>query len=181
MLENLIFSGSGLSYLTPAFVMVCLLALVPVDSGVHAVFRPAGVLVHELLHLTVGLITFARPTSFSVIPKREGKKIVLGSVGFANLNWMNAWLTALAPLLVIPFLLVGAEWRISQIGAHVQWWDALVWLGATVLLQNCLPSGADWRLALISWPILCVLASAFVVYGWAHDWSFLFAWSSVAS
>ena len=180
-MENLIFSEGGLSYLAPAFVLLCLLPLVPVNSGFHVVFRSLGVTVHELLHLIVGLITFARPTSFSIIPKKVGKKIVLGSVGFTNLNWTNAWLTALAPLLVIPFLFVGAEWRINQFGAVVQWWDALVWLGATVLLQNCLPSGADWRLALISWPVLCVLASGFVLYGWAHDWSFLLALSNVAS
>ena len=44
----------------------------------------------EAVHGLVGLLLFAKPRSFSIVPKRQGDTWVLGSVGFTNLNIWNA-------------------------------------------------------------------------------------------
>lgn len=127
-----------------------------------------GVLVHEMLHLVVGLVTMARPTSMSLIPRTEAGRLVLGSVGFVGLTWLNAWITALAPLLVLPMAYGLANWRLSHGVQHVQWWDMLIWVVLAPQWLNCWPSRADWKLVLISWPLIGLFAVAIVVWFWAR-------------
>lgn len=79
-----------------------------------------GVLVHEMLHFIVGLVTMARPSSMSLVPRTEGGRLVLGSVGFVGLNWLNAWITALAPLLAFPIIYWLASWRLTEGPQHFQ-------------------------------------------------------------
>jgi hypothetical protein len=63
-------------------------------------FIPATFL-HELTHFIVGLITFAKPTNFNLLPKKEGDSYVLGNVNFENINFFNALFTGIAPVLLI--------------------------------------------------------------------------------
>ncbi|VVP32222.1 hypothetical protein [Pseudomonas fluorescens] len=92
---------------------------------------------HEKLHFAVGLLTMARPTSMSLIPVNEAGRLVLGSVGFVALNWMNAWVTALAPLLALPLVYGVASWRLSFGSQHFQWVDLLIWLLIAPQYLNC--------------------------------------------
>lgn len=66
-----------------------------------ALFHLPGTILHELAHFFVGLILFAKPIGFSLIPKKEGKLLTLGSVSFININFFNAIPTAFAPLLLL--------------------------------------------------------------------------------
>jgi hypothetical protein len=64
-----------------------------------------GVVLHELMHFLVGLILFAKPVSFSLIPQRSNNGWQFGSVSFKGLTLLNA-----APVAYAPFLLIGVAW-----------------------------------------------------------------------
>lgn len=177
---NLIFS-STICYLVPVLVTALLMRSIQSPVLLMSVLRFIGVLVHELLHLMVGTLMLAQPMSISLIPRREGNQIVLGSVAFKRLTWMNAWATALAPLLVVPGLFAIADWRLTYGARNITWGDLCWWILAAPLLLNCWPSRTDWRLVLISWPIICLGLLGATAYAWSQDLSFLLAWSSVAS
>lgn len=176
-----LFFASATSYLIPVLVVALLMRFLQSPVLLMSALRFIGVLVHELLHLMVGTITLAQPTRITFIPRREGNQIVLGSVTFKRLTWMNAWATTLAPLLVVPGLLAFADWRLTYGSRHITWGDLCWWILAGPLLLNCWPSRRDWRLVLISWPIICLCLLGVTAYAWSQELSFLLAWSSVAS
>jgi hypothetical protein len=64
-----------------------------------------GVVLHELMHLVVGVVLLAKPTSMNLIPRRQGNAWLFGSVSFAGLNTFNA-----APVAYAPLLLLGVAW-----------------------------------------------------------------------
>jgi len=66
-------------------------------------FLPATIL-HELAHLLVGIVTFAMPTKFSLIPKKDVDGYKLGSVDLKNINFFNAFPIGIAPLLLLVIL-----------------------------------------------------------------------------
>jgi len=75
-----------------------------------------GTIAHELMHFTLGLLFFAKPIFFSLIPKKSNSGgYTLGSVSFNNINFINALPVSLAPLLLIPislyllFLSIGSD------------------------------------------------------------------------
>jgi hypothetical protein len=70
----------------------------------YIIINLPGTLLHELMHFIIGLISLARPTNFSIIPKRKDGYITFGYVGFNNIRWYNAFPTGMAPLLIIPFI-----------------------------------------------------------------------------
>jgi hypothetical protein len=64
-----------------------------------------GVVMHELMHLLVGVVLLARPVSLNLIPRRVGNQWQFGSVSFSGLTIFNA-----APVAYAPLLLLGAAW-----------------------------------------------------------------------
>jgi hypothetical protein len=101
-------------------------------------------LMHETAHLTVALLTGGRPSSFSIWPRREGNRWVLGSVS-AVPTVISAAPTALAPLgwLVIGYYLL-------------EFWDSRpVWIPEYLIVvilyactAACTPSWQDLRVAI---------------------------------
>jgi len=110
-----------------------------------------GTVGHEALHLGAGWAFRARPTSFSIFPKREGDRWVLGSVGFTNLNIWNA-----APVAFAPILLAGIGWLVFQFwtqpaftaGEYVSW-IVSGYVVATCLF-SCMPSSTDIKVGALS-------------------------------
>ncbi len=106
-----------------------------------------GTILHELLHFCVGLILGARPVAFSLIPRRAGKRWILGSVSFARITLFNAAPTAFAPLLMLPVAWVlFADWMLPAFwaGAYGIW---LVWGYLTACCLLCsMPSWVDIKL-----------------------------------
>ncbi len=178
-LENFVLANP-VGYLAPMLVMAFVVRVLPPRSLAASLLRSVGVLSHELSHFVVGYLTRARPVGMTLIPRREGNQIILGSVEFERLTWANAWATALAPLLALPALYALASWRTNQVGG-LAFEDLAWWTLAGPIILHCWPSRADWRIALISWPILWLGLLSTVLYVWNHDLSFLLAWSSVAS
>jgi hypothetical protein len=145
-------------YLAPSLVLAGVLHFVGRRHDFVILFYLAGTLCHELAHFGVGLLTLARPRSFSVVPRRKGNEWLLGEVEFANLRWYNAAPTALAPVLILAIPLAVALWRVAMPWSF-HWTDAAIALLLAPQFLSFWPSRQDWLLALASWPYL-VLASA---------------------
>jgi len=60
-----------------------------------------GVVMHELMHLLVGLLLLAKPVKFNLVPQRAGNQWQFGSVSFTGLTILNAAPVAYAPLLLL--------------------------------------------------------------------------------
>jgi hypothetical protein len=125
-----------------------------------------GTLCHELCHWLVGHLLNGRPVHFTVIPKREGRGWVLGSVGLGNLRWYNAFFIGLAPLLLLPVAYGIFLWRLGH-QPTFGWPEA----GALFLLANLLfgamPSWPDLRIAARS-PIGWLLLAGALLWGWRN-------------
>ncbi len=152
-----------LFYLAPS---LCLAAAIWVLSQRYVVFtllQLPGTLCHELAHFLAGLLTFARPVSLSIIPRREGNRYRLGEVKLANARWYNSALTALAPLglALIPWwiavLRTRGDWHFTPLDA------GLAFLLAPQFLA-CWPSLTDWKLAMRSWPLVLIAAACWYFY-----------------
>jgi hypothetical protein len=147
-----------LVYLLPSLGLAVVIHILSRLHAVFLLFVLAGTAVHELMHFLVAALTNARPVSFSVLPRRQGRSWILGSVGCANIRWYNAMLVGFAPLLVLAVPLAVAAWRTRD---GLAWNRDDVWIAMLLAPQflSCLPSTADLRMACHSWPIALVLAS----------------------
>lgn len=123
-----------------------------------------GTLCHEACHWVVGALLKGRPTHFTVLPRREGRGFVLGSVGFGNLRWYNAFFIGLAPLLLLPLAYGIFLWRLGG-NPELGWPEAAVMFLLANLLFGSLPSWQDLRIAARS-PIGWLLLSGLLVWGW---------------
>jgi hypothetical protein len=110
-----------------------------------------GTFAHEALHLIVGLVVNAKPTSFSIIPKRQKNCWVLGSVGFRNLNIWNSAPTAFASLLLAwGAWIVFREWTQPAFrGEHYLSWLVSGYVAAVGLFSS-VPSHIDIRMGVLS-------------------------------
>lgn len=122
-----------------------------------------GTCCHELCHWLMGKLLNAEPVRFTVIPRREGRGFILGSVGFANLRWYNAFFVGLAPLLLLPLAYGLFLWRLDAKPSLGGPEAAMVFLLAN-LLFGALPSGQDLRIAARS-PIGWLLLAAGLGWG----------------
>ncbi len=124
-----------------------------------------GTSLHELSHYFAGLILNAKPTSFSVWPRRslEGG-YTMGSVGFRNIKFYNAIPASLAPLslLYIGYLLNQYFFplMIPTFGNYL-----IYLLMQTIIIENAIPSRADFRIA-FSHPLGILLYGALFYYIW---------------
>jgi hypothetical protein len=130
-----------------------------------------GVVLHELAHLTIGTLLFARPAGFSIFPTRgrivdargiETTHWTLGSVDFRRINSVNALPVGLAPLSLAGLAYVlYRHWFtwFPNTGASTLSMYAVIY----ILLYNSVPSGRDLRVAFRPGSCLLYLAvGAFV-------------------
>ncbi|OGA17016.1 MAG: hypothetical protein A3I63_08425 [Betaproteobacteria bacterium RIFCSPLOWO2_02_FULL_66_14] len=77
---------------------------------IHFIVTWPATVMHELSHLLIALVTLARPTGMSVLPRRVDGAIELGRVTVKKANALNASLVALAHLvlLALPYALYAA-------------------------------------------------------------------------
>jgi hypothetical protein len=117
-------------------------------GGIVVIFiwNLVGVVLHELCHFVAGTLLFARPTGFTIIPRRQENGYRLGAVSFNGLNAFNSLPVALAPLgLIAAAFLVFHYWTewfaptlVSTLGMY---------LALFVLIYNSLPSWQDLKIA----------------------------------
>lgn len=128
-----------------------------------------GVLAHELWHWIAGVITAGKPFNLSLWPRKEGKSYVLGSVSFRNITWFNGVFIGLAPVMnLLSFYLLAS---------NVHLFDELsileliaLWYLMACLLLSSVPSPADYKVALSSWPLIPLIAIAFLFFDFSWHW-----------
>lgn len=133
------------------FIMVALLLFLDRQSWrgglpVILIWNLLGVLLHELAHLLVGALLLAKPSAFSLIPRRHEGGVQLGSVSFKRLNAFNSLPVGLAPL----GLIVAAfhafqhwpEWFVPSLFSTVG-----MYVVSFVLIYNAVPSRQDLKIA----------------------------------
>ena len=147
-----------LVYLIPSAALAFLIRLLAGTHPVFFLFTVAGTICHELAHFCVGLLTGARPTALTVIPRRVGKHWELGSVTLTRVRWYNAAPAALAPFLIILLPLAVAWWR-TRPGWTFQPLDLALAFALAPQFLSFWPSGGDWRIALRSWPYLFIIGA----------------------
>jgi hypothetical protein len=153
-----------LVYLVPSAALAFLIRLLAGTHPIFFLFTVAGTICHELAHYCVGLLTGARPTSLTVIPRRLSKDGArshweLGSVTLTRVRWYNAAPAALAPFLIIllPFVVA---WLRTAPGWRFQLADLLIAFALAPQFLSFWPSAVDWRIALRSWPYLLIIGAA---------------------
>lgn len=128
-----------------------------------------GTFCHEVCHWVTGRLMNGQPVRFTVIPHREGRGYVLGSVHFANLRWYNAFFVGLAPLVMLPMAYCLFLWRLGARPA-IGWPEAAMVFLLANLVFGSIPSRQDVRIAARS-PIGWLLLAGGL--GWAglemHD------------
>jgi len=148
-------------YLIPSAALAFLIRLLAGSHPVFFLFTVAGTICHELAHFCIGLLTGARPTSLTVIPRRVGRHWELGSVTLTRVRWYNAAPAALAPVLIILLPFAVAWWR-TRPGWSFQPLDLALAFALAPQFLSFWPSGGDWRIAVRSWPYLFIIGAA----GW---------------
>lgn len=130
---------------------LCLLRWARHSGWGIALLTLIGTICHEALHALVGWLVNAKPTSFSILPRRRQNCWVLGSVGFRNLTIWNAAPAAFAPLLLawVAWLVFG-HWMqpAFQHGYYLRWLGA-GYLTAVALFSS-VPSHIDLRMGAAS-------------------------------
>ena len=156
--------GLFLAYLAGLAAMLWLLKQARRSFWLISLVALPGTLCHELCHWLVGTLLNGRPVRFTVIPRREGRGFVLGSVALANLRWYNAFFIGLAPLLLLAAAYGIFQWRL---GGHplLGWTEAGVVFLLANLLFGAVPSGPDLRIAARS-PIGWLLLAGLLGWGW---------------
>jgi len=153
--------------------MLCYTALLGARAtpwGLAALAFP-GTAAHELAHFIIGFILRAKPSGFSLWPKRSGKGWRLGEVRFRRITLLNGVFIALAPMLLLPLgwvcliHLAVPAWRTQ----HWISWLTTGYLCATLLYAS-VPSLTDIKVGarslllylsvmILCWMILLVLPS----------------------
>lgn len=151
-------NGDIFLYLLPSAALAVVIRALARSHPFFFLFTVLGTICHELAHFLAGLLTGARPASFTVIPRRVGQHWELGSVMLTRVRWYNAAPAALAPLLVILLPLAVASWR-TRPGWTFQPVDLAIAFALAPQFLSFWPSGGDWKLAARSWPYLVIIAA----------------------
>ena len=120
-----------------------------------------GTLCHEMSHLACAKLTGARVNNFTLIPKRNGNRIVLGTVSLCSVNAFNAVPIALAPLgLLVVATMVFSHWYKLFPNAFAS--TMVRYIVTYLLIYNSLPSRQDMRMAL-NWRSILLYGTLLIV------------------
>jgi hypothetical protein len=156
--------GPALPYLVALAVALWLLSQARRSFWLMSLVALPGTICHELCHWLMGKLLNGQPVRFTVIPHREGRGMVLGSVTFAHLRWYNAFFVGLAPLLLLLVAYALFRWRLGA-QPTLGWREALMILLLANLLFGAVPSWQDLRIAArspVGW--LLLIGGAFWVW-----------------
>jgi hypothetical protein len=106
-----------------------------------------GTLLHELAHFFIALVLNGRPTSFTILPRRQGDMWVFGSVEITNSQWYNALPIAMAPLLLFLAAYFLDRWYIAMPIEKTLWSDFGYLMALVILVENAIPSTQDFKVA----------------------------------
>ena len=155
--------GVLLGYLAGMAAMLWLLNQARRSFWLFSLMALPGTVCHEFCHWMVGSLLNGRPVHFTVLPRREGRGFVLGSVALANLRWYNAFFIGLAPMLLLPTAYGLFLWRLSR-NPVIGWPEAGIIFLLANLVFGSMPSWQDLRIAARS-PIGWLLLAGSLVWG----------------
>ncbi len=156
--------GVQLAYLAGFAGMLWLLNQARRSFWLFSLLVLPGTFCHELCHWGLGHLLGGRPRRFTVLPRREGRGWVLGSVTLWNLRLHNAFFIGMAPLLLLPLAYVILVWRLGG-NPRFGWPEAgMVYLLAN-LVFGAIPSRQDLKIAAKS-PIGWLLLAGLLAWGW---------------
>ncbi len=156
--------GAALAYLAGMAAALWLLNQAKRSFWLFSLLVLPGTFCHELCHWLAGHLLNGRPVHFTVLPRREGRGLVLGAVTLSNLRWYNAFFIGLAPLVLLPAAYGLLLWRLG--GKPTLGWPevAMVFLLANLVFGS-VPSWQDLRVAARS-PIGWLLLAGGLAWGW---------------
>jgi hypothetical protein len=156
--------GAALAYLAGMAAALWLLNQAKRSFWLFSLLVLPGTFCHELCHWLAGHLLNGRPVHFTVLPRREGRGLVLGAVTLSNLRWYNAFFIGLAPLVLLPAAYGLLLWRLG--GKPTLGWPevAMVFLLANLVFGS-VPSWQDLRIAARS-PIGWLLLAGGLAWGW---------------
>jgi len=128
--------------LTPGIIIAWIARRYFTSGWAYNLFLLPGTIVHELLHFIVGLVTLGCPINFTIIPKKDGDRYTLGSVGFSNLNWINSPFIGLAPLLILYAIFYWALHLDGSVNSYIKFW-----LLTGFFISSGIPSSQDLKIA----------------------------------
>jgi hypothetical protein len=134
------------------FLILCVLVLSALKHKTYrsiiliSLINIPGTFLHETAHFLVGFFLNARPTSFTLFPRRSGDAYVMGSVGFKNIKFYNALPSAMAPLLLLVVGFYFNRWFFVNVNLNIWNYFAYVVL-QTIIIENALPSSTDFKVA----------------------------------
>ena len=134
------------------FLILCVLVLSALKHKTYrsmiliSLINIPGTFLHETAHFLIGFILNARPTSFTLFPRKSGDSYVLGSVGFKNIKFYNALPSAMAPLFLLAVGYYFNRWFFANI--HLSLWTYFGYIILqTIIIENALPSSTDFKVA----------------------------------
>ncbi len=138
---------------------------------VYSVFLLPSTLFHELTHYIMALLFNGKPVRFSIIPKKQGAYINLGSVSCANITAYNAIQIGLSPFILVPAMILYVD-IIDKI--HFSRSIASLSLEGYMVfsfLSGCIPSYPDFKIVFVDGIITVLLLAccvAFYFYNTLH-------------
>lgn len=158
---------------------LCLLRWARHSGWAIALLTLIGTIGHEALHAAVGWAVNAKPTSFSIIPKRQKNCWVLGSVGFKNLNIWNAAPAAFAPVLLawVAWLVFGHWMQPAFQHGHYLSWAGAGYVTAVALFSS-VPSHIDIKMGAASALMYGCIGGVIVLAIYSSSSTFAFGWLS---
>ncbi len=156
--------GPALAYLAGMAAALWLLNQAKRSFWLFSLLVLPGTICHELCHWCFGHLLNGRPVHFTVLPRREGRGLVLGAVTLSNLRWYNAFFIGLAPLLLLPTAYGLLLWRLGG-KPTLGWPEAAVVFLLANLVFGSIPSWQDLRIAARS-PIGWLLLVGALAWGW---------------
>jgi hypothetical protein len=108
-----------------------------------------GVFFHEVAHLLVSLLTFGKPSKFSIFPsksvnKQNGKiSYTLGYVISCNIRWYNVFVVSMAPLLLLPLSFFIYKFFFIYIDENLYSYILYIFIIISLLFSS-IPSNTDF-------------------------------------
>jgi len=110
------------------------------------IFIP-GTIVHELMHYIASLALNGKPVRFTIFPKFEKDRIVLGSVSNSNITWYNSFVIGFAPLFTLWVLIIYAD-NYMDLVSNIYFSILQLYL-FFILVINSVPSKQDIHVAFV--------------------------------